>query len=87
MNSIYEITTLKIGELPADITISASKKLILDTMRKILERKRLPVIELAANNPTLQELYKLLKKIETERSALSEFEQYLPEYAAKKKLY
>lgn len=67
LNSIYEITTLKIGELPADITMPASKKLILDTLRKILERKRLPVIELASNNPTLQEFYKLLKKIETER--------------------
>lgn len=87
MTSIYEITTLIIGELPADITMSASKKLIHDTIKKILERKTLPIIELAPNNPTLKEIYKLLKKVETERAELIKFEQYLPQYAAKKKMY
>lgn len=52
--SVYEITTLIIGELPADLSMSGSKKLILDTMRKIQERKTLPIIELAPNNPTLK---------------------------------
>lgn len=50
LSCIYEITALKVTQMPADLTLDESKKLLKTTMVELM-KKKFQVINIPCNKP------------------------------------
>lgn len=55
MDCIWEITSIKISEMPTDLTANTSKNLLHDTLKELLKRK-LQTIQIKSSKPEVKDL-------------------------------
>jgi hypothetical protein len=55
MDCIWEITSIKISEMPTDLIANTSKKLLHDTLKELLKRK-LQTIQIKSSKPEVKDL-------------------------------